>query len=89
MPVREEVTDALIALIPEDGSRISNGSQGRGSSESPPPASAPPEPGDPSRGFHGWVAHHFDRLTGHALSKDSAAVGNWLTHKRGGGSASS
>jgi hypothetical protein len=35
------------------------------------------------------VAHHYDRLTGHALSKDSAAVGNWLTHKRGGGSASS
>jgi hypothetical protein len=25
MPVREELTDALIALIPEDGSRISNG----------------------------------------------------------------
>ncbi|MEB3184374.1 MAG: type I restriction-modification system subunit M N-terminal domain-containing protein, partial [Cyanobacteriota bacterium] len=119
MPVREDLTDALIALIPEDGSRISNGeiraelekrlgepiadqeleeaktlvvamdvaekargpggglnaagvkppsraagrkprsgngSQGRGSGESPPPASPPPEPGDPSRGFHGWVA---------------------------------
>ena len=25
MPVREDLTDALIALIPEDGSRISNG----------------------------------------------------------------
>ena len=24
MPVREDLTDALIALIPEDGSRISN-----------------------------------------------------------------
>jgi type I restriction enzyme M protein len=120
MPVREDLTDALIALIPEDGSRISNGeikaelekrlgepiadqeleeaktlvvamgaaekargpggglkaagveplprapagrkprssngSQGRGSNESSPPASPPPEPGDPSRGFHGWVA---------------------------------
>ncbi|MFN7227994.1 MAG: N-6 DNA methylase, partial [Synechococcaceae cyanobacterium] len=120
MPVREDLTDALIALIPEDGSRISNGeiraelekrlgepiadqeleeaktlvvamgaaekargaggglkaagveppplaaagrktrssngSQGRGSNESPPPTSPPPEPGDPSRGFQGWVA---------------------------------
>jgi hypothetical protein len=25
MPIREDLTDALIALIPEDGSRISNG----------------------------------------------------------------
>jgi hypothetical protein len=25
MPVREDLTDTLIALIPEDGSRISNG----------------------------------------------------------------
>jgi hypothetical protein len=120
MPVREDLTDALIALLPEDGSRISNGeiraelekrlgesiadqeleeakslvvgmgaaekargpggglkaagvepppraaagrkprssngSQGRGSNELPPPASPPPEPGDPSRGFQGWVA---------------------------------
>jgi hypothetical protein len=89
MPVREAVTDALSALSPEDGSRNSHGSQGRGSSESPPIASPPPEPCDPSRGFHGWVARHDDRLTGHALSKDSAAVGNWLTTQRGRDSASS
>ena len=25
MPIREDLTDALIGLIPEDGSRISNG----------------------------------------------------------------
>jgi|694.fasta_scaffold07563_32 type I restriction enzyme M protein len=120
MPVREDLTDALIALIPEDGSRISNGEikaalerqlgepvtdqeldeaktavvamgaaekargpggglkaagvesppraavgrprrNGNGSQEhksiaEPAPASPPPEPGDPSRGFTGWVA---------------------------------
>jgi type I restriction enzyme M protein len=124
MPLRTDLTDALIALIPEDGSRISNGeikaaleqevgeplsdaqveeaknlvvamgaaekargpggglkapgiepparaanpgrsrrngngtsAQGRQASEAAAPAtSPPPEPGDPSRGFHGWVA---------------------------------
>jgi hypothetical protein len=119
MPVREDLTDALIALIPEDGSRISNGeikaeleqrlgvpladdeleeaktvvvamgaaekargpggglkaagidpprraaadrprrngndTPGRQAAEAAP-ASPPPEPGDPSRGFTGWVA---------------------------------
>jgi type I restriction enzyme M protein len=122
MPVRTDLTDALIALIPEDGSRITNaeiktaleqelgeplsdedlkeikdhvvaigvaqgakgkggglkapgipspkeipaaapGSNGNGSGRSSAqatqaatPASPPPEPGDPSRGFTGWVA---------------------------------
>ncbi|WP_197210979.1 type I restriction-modification system subunit M N-terminal domain-containing protein [Synechococcus sp. CBW1004] len=123
MPSREDLTDALIALIPEDGSRITNdqirtaleqeagepisdaelkeikslvvamgaaegvkgpggglkapgvapptratpagrssrngngdGSGGRQSIEAAPPASPPPAPGDPSRGFTGWVA---------------------------------
>ena len=121
MPLSTDLTDALIALIPEDGSRISNGEikaaleqevgeplsdalveeaknlvvamgaaekargpggglkapglepppraaarsrtsnggpvQGRQASEAAAPAtSPPPEPGDPSRGFHGWVA---------------------------------
>lgn len=122
MPVRTDLTDALIALIPEDGSRITNaeikaaleqelgepisdedlkevkdhvvamgvaqgakgkggglkafgipspqktpsaapGSNGNGNSrrstqaaQAPTPASPPPEPGDPSRGFTGWVA---------------------------------
>lgn len=121
MPDREDLTDALIALIPEDGSRISNGEikaalerqlgepvtegdleeakrrvvamvaaekargpggglkaagveappraaagqarrnghgiQSRATADSTPtPANPPPEPGDPSRGFTGWVA---------------------------------
>jgi type I restriction enzyme M protein len=120
MPLSTDLTDALIALIPEDGSRISNGeikaaleqeveeqlsdalveeaknlvvamgaaekargpggglkapglepppraaarsrtsnggpAQGRHVSEAAAPVSPPPEPGDPSRGFHGWVA---------------------------------
>jgi len=33
---------------------------------------------------HSREARHYFRLTGHALSKDSAAVGNWLTPQRGG-----
>jgi hypothetical protein len=120
MPSREDLTDALIALLPEDGSRISNGeikaalerqlgepiadqeleeaknlvvamgaaekargpggglkaagvapppraaagrtsrhgngSKGRQSIDAAAPPSPPPEPGDPSRGFLGWVA---------------------------------
>jgi len=120
MPVRDDLTDALIALIPEDGSKISNDAikaalekevgepisdaqvnvaknlvvamgaaekargpggglkapgleppaktpvgsrkakgssgQGRQASEAAPPVSPPPEPGDPSHGFQGWVA---------------------------------
>ena len=122
MPVRTDLTDALIALIPEDGSRISNeqirqalqreavepftdeqledakslvvamgaaekargpggglkatgtpaqakagtprtgnGANGNGrrsgkAAQAPAPASPPPDPGDPSRGFTGWVA---------------------------------
>jgi type I restriction enzyme M protein len=123
MPSREDLTDALIGLIPEDGSRITNdqirtaleqeagepisdaelkeikslvvamgaaegvkgpggglkapgvapptratpagrssrngngdGSGGRQTIEAAPPASPPPDPGDPSRGFTGWVA---------------------------------
>ena len=123
MLVLADLTDALIALIPEDGSRITNGdikaalehevgealsdaqveeaktlvvamgaaekargpggglkapgiepppraadpgrprrngngvsAHGRQASEAAAPASPPPEPGDPSRGFHGWVA---------------------------------
>lgn len=123
MPLSTDLTDALIALIPEDGSRISNAeikaaleqgvgeplsdalveeaknlvvamgaaekargpggglkapgiepppraaspgrsrrignttfAQGRQASEAAAPASPPPEPGDPSRGFQGWVA---------------------------------
>ena len=123
MPLSTDLTDALIALIPEDGSRISNGeiiaaleqevgeplsdalveeaknlvvamgaaekargpggglkapgiepppraanpgrsrrngngtsAQGRQASEAAAPVSPPPEPGDPSRGFQGWVA---------------------------------
>jgi type I restriction-modification system DNA methylase subunit len=123
MPLSTDLTDALIALIPEDGSRISNAeikaaleqgvgealsdalveeaknlvvamgaaekargpggglkapgiepppraaspgrsrrngngttAQGRQASVAAAPASPPPEPGDPSRGFQGWVA---------------------------------
>jgi len=120
MPDRDDLTDALIALIPEDGSKISNDAikaalekevgepisdaqvnvaknlvvamgaaekargpggglkapgleppaktpvgsrkakglsgQGRQASEAAPPVSPPPEPGDPSHGFQGWVA---------------------------------
>ncbi|MFW6731432.1 MAG: type I restriction-modification system subunit M [Synechococcus sp.] len=121
MPDREDLTDALIALIPEDGSRISNGEikaalerqlgepvtegdleeakrrvvamgaaekargpggglkaagveappraaagqarrnghgiQGRTTADSTPtPVNPPQDPGDPSRGFTGWVA---------------------------------
>jgi type I restriction-modification system DNA methylase subunit len=123
MPLSTDLTDALIALIPEDGSRISNAeikaaleqgvgeplsdtkleeaknlvvamgaaekargpggvlkapgiepppraaspgrsrhigngtsAQGRQAIEAAAPASPPPEPGDPSRGFQGWVA---------------------------------
>lgn len=125
MPTRTELTDALIALIPEDGSRITNdeiraalereagepisdgdlkeikalvvtmgaaesmkgpggglkaagvappirsvatsasrtrrsgngaGPQDRQSAEATTPSSPPPDPGDPSRGFTGWVA---------------------------------
>ncbi|MFZ0409005.1 MAG: terminase [Cyanobium sp.] len=33
---------------------------------------------------HSREARHYYRTTGHALSKDSAAVGNWLTPQRGG-----
>jgi hypothetical protein len=33
---------------------------------------------------HSREARHSFRLTGHALSKDSAAVGNWLSPQRGG-----
>jgi hypothetical protein len=33
---------------------------------------------------HSREARHYYRSTGHALSKDSAAVGNWLTAQRGG-----
>jgi predicted phage terminase large subunit-like protein len=33
---------------------------------------------------HSREARHYYRMTGHALSKDSAAVGNWLTPQRGG-----
>ncbi len=33
---------------------------------------------------HSREARHYYRVTGHALSKDSAAVGNWLTPQRGG-----
>ena len=33
---------------------------------------------------HSREARHYYRLTGHVLSKDSAAVGNWLTPQRGG-----
>jgi hypothetical protein len=123
MPLSTDLTDALIALIPEDGSRISNAeikaaleqgvgeplsdalveeaknlvvamgaaekargpggglkalgiepppraaspgrsrrngngttAQGRQAIEAASPASPPPEPGDPRRGFQGWVA---------------------------------
>jgi type I restriction-modification system DNA methylase subunit len=123
MPLSTDLTDALIALIPENGSRISNAeikaaleqglgeplsdtqleeaknlvvamgaaekargpggglkapgiepppraaspgrsrrngngttAQGRQASVAAAPASPPPEPGDPSRGFQGWVA---------------------------------
>ena len=123
MPLSTDLTDALIALIPENGSRISNAeikaaleqglgeplsdtqleepknlvvamgaaekargpggglkapgiepppraaspgrsrrngngtsAQGRQAIEAAAPASPPPEPGDPSRGFQGWVA---------------------------------
>jgi type I restriction enzyme M protein len=37
-------------------SRHGNGSKGRQPIEAAAPASPPPEPGDPSRGFLGWVA---------------------------------
>ncbi|MCP9915338.1 terminase [Cyanobium sp. ATX 6F1] len=33
---------------------------------------------------HSREARHFYRVTGNSLSKDSAAVGNWLTPQRGG-----
>ncbi len=33
---------------------------------------------------HSREARHYYRINGHALSKDSAAVGNWLTPQRGG-----
>jgi predicted phage terminase large subunit-like protein len=33
---------------------------------------------------HSREARHYYRITGHSLSKDSAAVGNWLTPQRGG-----
>ena len=33
---------------------------------------------------HSREARHFYRVTGNLLSKDSAAVGNWLTPQRGG-----
>jgi predicted phage terminase large subunit-like protein len=33
---------------------------------------------------HSREARHYYRITGHPLSKDSAAVGNWLTPQRGG-----
>ncbi len=33
---------------------------------------------------HSREARHYYRSSGHALSKDSAAVGNWLTPQRGG-----
>jgi hypothetical protein len=33
---------------------------------------------------HSREARHFYRVTGNPLSKDSAAVGNWLTPQRGG-----
>jgi predicted phage terminase large subunit-like protein len=33
---------------------------------------------------HSREARHYYRISGHALSKDSAAVGNWLTPQRGG-----
>ena len=33
---------------------------------------------------HSREARHYYRLTGNLLSKDSAAVGNWLTPQRGG-----
>jgi predicted phage terminase large subunit-like protein len=33
---------------------------------------------------HSREARHYYRLTGHSLSKDSSAVGNWLTPQRGG-----
>jgi hypothetical protein len=33
---------------------------------------------------HSREARHYYRITGNALSKDSAAVGNWLTPQRGG-----
>jgi predicted phage terminase large subunit-like protein len=33
---------------------------------------------------HSREARHYYRLVGHALSKDSTAVGNWLTPERGG-----
>ena len=33
---------------------------------------------------HSREARHFYRITGNELSKDSAAVGNWLTPQRGG-----
>ena len=33
---------------------------------------------------HSREARHYYRLTDHSLSKDSAAVGNWLTPQRGG-----
>ena len=33
---------------------------------------------------HSREARHYYRACGHALSKDSTAVGNWLTPKRGG-----
>jgi type I restriction-modification system DNA methylase subunit len=123
MPLSTDLTDALIALLPENGSRISNAeikaaleqglgeplsdtqleeaknlvvamgaaekargpggglkapgiepppraaspgrsrrngngttAQGRQASVAAAPASPPPEPGDPSRGFQGWVA---------------------------------
>ena len=33
---------------------------------------------------HSREARHYYRFTGHSLTKDSAAVGNWLTPQRGG-----
>jgi predicted phage terminase large subunit-like protein len=33
---------------------------------------------------HSREARHYYRITGHALSRDSTAVGNWLTPQRGG-----
>jgi predicted phage terminase large subunit-like protein len=33
---------------------------------------------------HSREARHYYRISGHPLSKDSAAVGNWLTPQRGG-----
>jgi hypothetical protein len=136
MPLSTDLTDALIALIPEDGSRISNAeikaaleqgvgeplsdalveeaknlvvamgaaekargpggglkaagiqlppraanpgrsrrngngtsAQGRKASDASPPASPPPDPGDPSRGFSGWVAPPERDLSKAAMEK--------------------